>query len=42
LRELDEEKVDIIIAEGVPSQGLGLAVLNRLRRAASFNIVKAS
>ncbi len=42
LRELDEEKVDIIIAEGVPSRGLGLAVLNRLRRAASFNIVKAS
>jgi L-threonylcarbamoyladenylate synthase len=41
LREFDEEKVDIIIAEGVPPKGLGLAVMNRLRRAASFNIVKA-
>jgi len=42
LREFDEEKVDLIIAEGVPTQGLGLAVMNRLRRAASFNILKAS
>jgi len=42
LREFDEEKVDIIIAEGVPRRGLGLAVMNRLRRAASFNILKAS
>jgi L-threonylcarbamoyladenylate synthase len=42
LREFDEENVDIIIAEGVPSRGLGLAVMNRLRRAASFKIHKAS
>jgi L-threonylcarbamoyladenylate synthase len=42
LREFDEEKVDIITAEGVPPRGLGLAVMNRLRRAASFNILKAS
>lgn len=42
LREFDEEKVGIIIAEGVPPLGLGLAVMNRLRRAASFNILKAS
>jgi L-threonylcarbamoyladenylate synthase len=42
LREFDEEEVDIIIAEGVPPRGLGLAVTNRLRRAASFNILKAS
>lgn len=41
LREFDEERVDIIIAEGVPSRGLGLAVMNRLRRAASFNVLKA-
>jgi len=40
LREFDEEKVDIIIAEGITPQGLGLAVMNRLRRAANFNIVK--
>jgi L-threonylcarbamoyladenylate synthase len=42
LREFDEEKVDLIIAEGVSSRGLGLAVMNRLRRAASFKILKAS
>jgi L-threonylcarbamoyladenylate synthase len=42
LREFDKEKVDIIIAEGVPPRGLGLAVMNRLRRAASFNILRAS
>jgi L-threonylcarbamoyladenylate synthase len=41
LREFDEEKVNIIIAEGVPLKGLGLAVMNRLRKASGFNIVKA-
>lgn len=40
LREFDKEKVDIIIAEGITPRGLGLAVMNRLRRAANFNIVK--
>ncbi len=42
LREFDEEKVDIIIAEGIPLKHLGLAVMNRLRKASGFNIVKAS
>jgi len=41
LREFDEDKVDIIIAEGITLKGLGLAVMNRLRKAASFNIVRA-
>lgn len=41
LREFDEEKVDVIIAEGIPLKGLGLAVMNRLRKAAGFNIVRA-
>jgi L-threonylcarbamoyladenylate synthase len=41
LRELDEEKVNVIIAEGVSTRGLGLAVMNRLRRAAGFRIIKA-
>jgi len=40
LREFDEEKVDIIIAEGIAPEELGLAVMNRLRRAANFNIIK--
>jgi L-threonylcarbamoyladenylate synthase len=41
LREFDSEKVDVILAEGFPAQGLGLAVMNRLRKAAGYNIVKA-
>lgn len=35
LRELDEEGVDIILTEGLEDIGLGLAVMNRLRKAAS-------
>jgi L-threonylcarbamoyladenylate synthase len=42
LRELDAEDADIIIAEGVPSEGIGLAVMNRLRKASAYHIVKAS
>jgi L-threonylcarbamoyladenylate synthase len=42
LREFDEENVDVIIAEGISVKGLGLAVMNRLRRASDFNIVRAS
>ena len=41
LREFDAESVDVIIAEGVPAEGLGLAVMNRLRKASGYNIVKA-
>jgi L-threonylcarbamoyladenylate synthase len=41
LRELDAEGVDVIIAEGVPTEGLGLAVMNRLRKASGYNIIKA-
>jgi L-threonylcarbamoyladenylate synthase len=41
LREFDEENVDVIIAESVPAEGLGLAVMNRLRKASGYNIVRA-
>ncbi|MEM3703259.1 MAG: L-threonylcarbamoyladenylate synthase [Candidatus Bathyarchaeia archaeon] len=41
LREFDVEGVNVILAEGVPSEGLGLAVMNRLRKASGYNIVKA-
>ncbi len=34
LREFDSENVDIIVAEAIPEKGLGLAVMNRLRKAA--------
>jgi L-threonylcarbamoyladenylate synthase len=40
LREFDEEDVDVIIAEGVPEKGLGLAVMNRLRKASGYNIIR--
>jgi L-threonylcarbamoyladenylate synthase len=33
LRELDELDVDLIVAERVPDQGLGAAIMDRLRRA---------
>jgi L-threonylcarbamoyladenylate synthase len=41
LREFDIVKVDIVIAEAVPVEGLGLAVMNRLRKAAGYNIIRA-
>ncbi|MEM2099303.1 MAG: L-threonylcarbamoyladenylate synthase [Candidatus Bathyarchaeia archaeon] len=41
LREFDAENVDVIIAEGIPAEGIGLAVMNRLRKASGYNIVKA-
>jgi len=42
LREFDSDGVDVIVAEGVPLEGLGLAVMNRLRRASGYKIVKAT
>jgi L-threonylcarbamoyladenylate synthase len=33
LRELDQSGVDLIVAERVPSRGLGAAILDRLERA---------
>ena len=41
LREVDSENVDVIIAEGVSSEGLGLAVMNRLRKASAYRIIQA-
>lgn len=40
LRELDKAGVDVIIAEGIEEKGLGLAVMNRLRKAAGYRIVR--
>ncbi|NLV90954.1 MAG: threonylcarbamoyl-AMP synthase [Firmicutes bacterium] len=39
LRELDRIGVDHIVIEGVPLSGMGLAVANRLRKAAGYNII---
>jgi L-threonylcarbamoyladenylate synthase len=35
LRWLDSQKLDLIIAEGLPEKGFGMAVMNRLKRAAA-------
>jgi L-threonylcarbamoyladenylate synthase len=40
LREFDDEKVDIIVAESVTKKRLGLAVMNRLRRASNHTVIK--
>ena len=41
LRALDEEKMDVIFSEVVPPEGVGLAVMNRLGRAAGFRTAQA-
>ena len=41
LREFDEEQVDVILSESLPTEELGLAIMNRLRKAAGYKIVKA-
>ena len=37
LRRLDRSRVDFILAEGIDEKGIGLAVMNRLRRASGGN-----
>lgn len=39
LRKMDRREVDVIICEGFPAEGLGVAVMNRLIKAAGGNIV---
>ena len=41
LREMDEERIDRILCEGWREEGVGLAVMNRMARAAAFDIVRA-
>ncbi|MGM0471009.1 MAG: L-threonylcarbamoyladenylate synthase [Bacillota bacterium] len=40
LREFDQAKCDIILIEGVSTTGLGLAIMNRLRKAAGYRVIK--
>lgn len=39
LRELDEAGVDLIIMEGIEPEGIGVAIMNRMRRAAGYRVV---
>ena len=41
LRQLDEEGVDVMFSEILPAEGLGLAIMNRLSRAAGFRMIDA-
>lgn len=40
LREFDQMGVDIIFAQSVKEQGIGMAIRNRLNKAAGYNIIK--
>lgn len=40
LRQFDEEGVDIILAESVEQKSLGHAVMNRMIKAAGYNVIK--
>lgn len=40
LRKADKTNADLIIIQGVPTDGLGLAIMNRLLRACNFNIIR--
>lgn len=39
LREFDKMAVDIILAEGIKENGIGKAIMNRMKKAASDNVV---
>ncbi|MBR2796553.1 MAG: threonylcarbamoyl-AMP synthase [Clostridia bacterium] len=41
LRDADALGADAIFSEAIPTDGMGLAVMNRLERAAGFNILEA-
>ncbi|TDT62380.1 L-threonylcarbamoyladenylate synthase [Fonticella tunisiensis] len=40
LREFDKIGIDYIFAEGFPEEGLGLAIMNRLKKAAGYNVIE--
>lgn len=39
LRYFDDKDIDVILGEGTSSEGLGLAIMNRLHKASGFNSV---
>jgi L-threonylcarbamoyladenylate synthase len=39
LRSLDDKNVDIILSEGFEEEGVGVAVMNRLKKSAGFDII---
>ena len=41
LRKLDEEGMEVVFTEVLPPEEIGLAVMNRLGRAAAFRTLRA-
>ncbi|MDV3428750.1 MAG: threonylcarbamoyl-AMP synthase [Bacillota bacterium] len=41
LRTLDDFKVDLILSESFEESGIGIAIMNRLKKSAGFDIIKA-
>ncbi len=39
LRRMDDEHVDVILCEAVATEGIGLAIMNRMCRAAAFRVL---
>ena len=39
LRDFDRTQPDVILAEGVDESGIGLAIMNRLRKAAGYQLI---
>lgn len=39
LRDLDDRGVDIILSESFEEEGVGIAIMNRLKKAAGYNII---
>lgn len=40
LREMDILKMDLVLVEGVEYQGLGLAIMNRIEKAAGYQVIR--
>lgn len=40
LRSFDDSSVDLILAEGLSEEGVGQAIMNRLKKASGFNIIE--
>jgi len=40
LRKIDELDIDIAVSEGFEEKGLGLTIMNRLRKASGYNIIR--
>ena len=41
LRSFDEKEADVLLGEGTTSEGLGLAIMNRLHKASGFRTINA-